>query len=360
MHQWNINAGRFGTHIIVGQNITPELGNTLKQKFGPEKFAVITSEPVWKLHGDTFSRSLDDAALQWHHILIPDGEAGKTWNVVGDVIEKMSQHGMNRKSVVIAFGGGAVGDAAGMAAACYMRGVPLVQVPTTLLAMVDSSLGGKTGVNLTTGKNLAGAFHQPQLLFADITFLSTLSKREIASGMAEIIKYGVIADQELFAKIHTGAPQNTAELVARCLRIKGAIVEQDEYEEKDLRALLNFGHTIGHAIEAAAGYGHLLHGEAIAIGMNSEAWLSTQLAGLSHTDHQKIVLACNRVGLPVQWADGSPDAILKIMARDKKFLYGKMRFVLADCIGHAFVHDGVTPQLARQAIELVTTQHQNP
>ncbi len=347
--------GRQGTVVIVGCNIIHTLGETLRKTFKTEKYVVVSSETVGRLYSKQICQSLSTAGLTCSLILIPDGEAGKTWKVVGEVLEKMSLYGMDRKSVVLALGGGAVGDAAGFAAACYMRGVSLVQVPTTLLAMVDSCLGGKTGVNLSTGKNLAGSFLQPQLVFVDVIFLNTLDKREIASGLAEVVKYGIISDKELFENLNTAKEFRWLELVSRCLRIKGEIVERDEFEEKDFRALLNFGHTIGHAIEAAAGYSVLTHGESISIGMNAEAWISTQLAGLPQSEHQKIVRTCQMLGLPVIWEGGTVDSVLEIMARDKKFHSGKMRFVLTDRIGHAFIYEDVSVDLARKAVELVIT-----
>lgn len=353
MQSWKISVGRWGSEVIVGRSILPRLGGEIRSKFGAVKVAVVSAGPIWTHHGEAISATMDAAGLQWKALEIPDGEAGKSWDVVGELIESLAAEGFDRASVLVAAGGGAIGDAAGFAAATFMRGIALIQLPTTLLAMVDSSLGGKTGVNLSVGKNLAGAIHQPRLIFVDTDFLATLSQREVSSGTAEIIKYGVIADAGLFAILEKNGAQELAQLVERCLRIKGRVVEQDEYEEKDVRALLNFGHTIGHAIEAAAGYGTLLHGEAVSIGMNAAAYLSERVCGFSGFDALRLRNLCKAHGLPLEWQGGDPARVEEIMMRDKKFKSGRMRFVLARRIGECFVGDNVPIELVREAIRFV-------
>ncbi len=353
MESWKINVGRHGCEIIVGSGILPRLGGEIRSRFGAKKVAIVSAGPVWAHHGDALCAALNAAGLDNYAMEISDGEEGKSWEVVGELMENLAAAGFDRGSVMIAFGGGAVGDAAGFAAAAYMRGIALVQLPTTLLAMVDSSLGGKTGVNLSAGKNLAGAIHQPRLIFVDTDFLSTLGPRETNSGMAEIIKYGVIADAGLFSLLENNGVCDMATLVSRCLRIKGRVVEQDEFEERDVRALLNFGHTIGHAIEAAAGYGTLLHGEAVSIGMNAAAYLSERVSGLSSSEAARIRMLCEACRLPTVWEGGDAQKVSEIMMRDKKFKAGKMRFVLARRIGECFVSDNVSAELAREAIDFV-------
>jgi 3-dehydroquinate synthase len=259
----------------------------------------------------------------------------------------MAQAGLDRSSSVFALGGGVVGDLAGFVAAIYYRGIPCVQVPTTVVAQVDSSIGGKTGVNLATGKNLVGSFHQPALVVADVSTLSTLPPREFHEGFAEIIKHAAIRDPELLGEI-----ADRTELVARNIRIKASIVAADEFETSGLRALLNFGHTIGHGIEAAAGYGSLLHGEAISLGLAAAAALSVKHAGLPQGEADHIIEALARHNLPLKLPrEISVESILAAVSRDKKFQSGAVRFVLLKKLGEAFVSDKIAISEIRSAIE---------
>jgi 3-dehydroquinate synthase len=263
------------------------------------------------------------------------------------VCSEMARAGLDRSSSVFALGGGVVGDLAGFVAGIHYRGVPCVQVPTTVVAQVDSSIGGKTGVNLPEGKNLVGCFHQPALVVADVSTLSTLPPREFHEGFAEIIKHAAIRDPSLLDE--TGA---STELVARNIAIKSAIVAADEFETSGVRALLNFGHTIGHGIEAAAGYGTLLHGEAISLGLVAAASLSVRHAGLPQSEAGRITSALERHNLPLRLPpEISVDAVLEAVARDKKFQAGSVRFVLLKRLGEAFVSDAVTVSEIRSAIE---------
>jgi 3-dehydroquinate synthase len=265
-----------------------------------------------------------------------------------------------RTGVVIALGGGVIGDLAGFVAATYLRGIAFVQVPTTLLAMVDSSVGGKTGVNLPEGKNLVGAFHQPKLVVADLDTLATLPANEFAAGMAEVIKYGAIRDAKLFERVAKGVKPDDVdldEIVEKCVAIKARIVENDEFETKGERALLNFGHTIGHAIEKAGGYKAYLHGEAISLGMRAAAWLSRRVTGLSQEAARDIDVALIANQLPVVLKpEIESQAILDALGNDKKVAAdGGNRWVLLTEMGKAESGHVVSPELVTQAVEYLRT-----
>jgi len=274
-------------------------------------------------------------------ITVPAGESAKSLKSVQSCYDQLALHKLERKSFIVALGGGVVGDLAGFVAATYLRGIPFVQVPTTLLAQVDSSVGGKTGVNLKAGKNLVGAFYQPRLVLCDLDALKPLPEREFRAGLAEIIKYGIIADAKLFARLERDLPKilkrdskALSEIIARCCEIKAEIVSQDE-TESGLRAILNFGHTIGHAIENSSGYGKFLHGEAISIGQVAAATLSHKIFGLSERDVERIENLFKRAGLPVQIKLNSTQRkkLFNAMKLDKKVSGGEIKFVLAKRIG---------------------------
>jgi 3-dehydroquinate synthase len=276
------------------------------------------------------------------------------------LLSQLAQRKIPRSGTVIALGGGVIGDLAGFVAATYLRGIAFVQVPTTLLAMVDSSVGGKTGVNLPEGKNLVGAFHQPRLVVADLDTLATLPPREFAAGMAEVIKYGAIRDSALFDRVARGVtPQDAdlAEIVEICVTIKARIVERDEFETKGERALLNFGHTLGHAIEKATGYTRYLHGEAIALGMRAAAWLSVwhPETNLPEADARRIEAALAANHLPTQ-LDPAVDraAVLAALGNDKKVASdGGNRWVLLKKLGEAQSGMTVEPALVKKALNLL-------
>jgi 3-dehydroquinate synthase len=291
---------------------------------------------------------------------IGPGETSKSLDNYSRALSYLAQHRVPRSGVVFSIGGGVIGDLAGFVAATYLRGINFVQVPTTLLAMVDSSVGGKTGVNLPEGKNLVGAFHQPKLVVADLDTLSTLPKEQFAAGMAEVIKYGAIRDKALFDRVAKGVKPDDAdldEIVEKCVTIKARIVENDEFETKGERALLNFGHTIGHAIEKATGYKTYLHGEAISLGMRAAAWLSRREAGLSQEDARDLDLALIANQLPVVLdAKVDSQAILAALGNDKKVAAdGVNRWVLLTKLGQAESGRVVSPGLVEQAVEYLRT-----
>ena len=318
---------------------------------------VVTNTTVQALYGDQLARALQHRYRNVYAVLLPDGEEHKTWQTLQMVFDALLARGCDRKTVVFALGGGVVGDMAGFAAACYMRGVPFVQLPTTLLAQVDSSVGGKTAVNHPLGKNMIGAFYQPVKVVCDLSTLGTLPSRELSAGLAEVIKYGPIADMRFFDWIEANLeallardPLALAYAVKRSCEIKAAVVGIDE-RESGLREVLNFGHTFGHAIESGLGYGEWLHGEAVACGMVMAAHLSCELGLVDAPFVQRVTRLLQRAGLPTAGPMLAPagqactelapacnaDRYLELMRVDKKAHGGQIRFVVIDQPGHAVV-----------------------
>ena len=303
--------------------------------------AVVTDEHVAALYAVQVMTSLQAAGYRPALVVVPPGEASKSMGEVARVADQLVAAGLDRHGFVVALGGGVIGDLAGFVAAIYYRGVPFVGLPTTVIAQCDSAIGGKTGVNAAAGKNLLGSFHPPALVLADVGTLATLPDRAFNEGFAEVIKHGVIRDRALIGRtvaLRRDDPAELAAIVRRNLEIKAEIVAQDEFERHDLRALLNFGHTVGHAIEQAAGYGHFLHGEAISLGMVAAGRLSMRKSGLPPGDFQEMLAALQRFDLPTSLAGAlSTTAILETLARDKKFEDGQIRFVLTPHLGYAVV-----------------------
>ena len=303
------------------------------------------------------ANGLRERGITPHIALLPPGERSKNLKSIGLLYEAFLEAKIDRKSLIVAIGGGVIGDMAGFAAATYLRGIDYVQVPTTLLAQVDSSVGGKTGVDLLQGKNLVGAFHQPRLVLIDPDTLDTLPLRELRSGMAEIIKYGIIYDAALFDQLEKQMSRLLdldksllATVIARSCEIKAEIVAQDETEQ-GLRAILNFGHTIGHALEALTAYRTYKHGEAIAIGMAVES-RSGEMAGVTEAGTtERILSAMRTAGLATRWPSGiSADRILQMAQLDKKTVSGKLHFALPRRIGECFVSDAITDEIVRKSL----------
>ena len=307
---------------------------------------VVSNDVVAPLYLERVVAGLDGFAHA--SLVIADGERHKTLDSAARVFEALAQLGASRDATIIALGGGVIGDLSGFAAACWMRGIAFVQMPTTLLAMVDSSVGGKTGVNLPAGKNLVGAFHQPNAVVIDTTTLASLPQREYSAGLAEVVKLGAIGDPAFFdwLEAHAGAllgrdDHVVAEAIAASCRYKAGVVARDEREQGE-RALLNFGHTFGHALEAEAGYGSLLHGEAVAIGMLLAARLSAQLGRAPPADSDRLAALLDRLGLPVAIPPGfDASRLLERMQLDKKNLSGRLRLILWSALGSAALVDGV-------------------
>jgi len=348
----SILLGERSYDVIIGTGLLSQLGSL------GGRCAVITDNNVEPLYAAPVLERLRAVGCEPLLLTVPAGEASKSLGMAGELCDRMIAAGLDRKSWIVALGGGVVGDLAGFVAAIYYRGVPFVQMPTTVIAQVDSAVGGKTGVNALHGKNLIGAFHQPRLVLADVGTLGTLPAREFNEGVAEIIKHAAIRDCTLLNALETPNLQHDTaaltEIIRRNVEIKAAIVAEDEHETKGLRALLNFGHTVGHAIENVAGYGRYLHGEAISLGLAAACHLSIQKAGLPAQDAQRILDALARFNLPLRIpADLTTDALMAALRKDKKFAQGEVRFVLCPRLGEAFVSKEVTLEDIRAAIEAV-------
>jgi len=338
--------------VVIGAGMLERAGSLLREAGLNRPIAVITDERVEELYGQKLIASLAAAGFSSSLHVVSGGEPAKSFAMAEEVSESLAQAGVDRSSLVVALGGGVVGDLAGFVASIFARGIPYVQVPTTVMAQVDSSVGGKTAINLGAGKNLVGSFHQPALVIVDTETLTTLGVRERNEGLAEVIKYGVIADRSLLDAIEDLSQQKFAEIIERCVQIKADIVAEDEREESGKRALLNFGHTIGHAIESAAGYGKLLHGEAISLGMRAAGWLSTKYAGLPFGDYQRLIHLLRQLSLPVVLQDEIPTAaVMERVFADKKFRRGQIRFVLTSGFGSAFVSEKITRTDLECAVE---------
>jgi 3-dehydroquinate synthase len=311
--------------------------------------AIVTNATVAPLYAKQLEAALLAAGATCQRIELPDGEAHKDWLTLNKIFDALLEAQADRGTVIVALGGGVVGDMAGFAAATYQRGVPYLQVPTTLLAQVDSSVGGKTAINHPLGKNMIGAFHQPLAVIADTVTLETLAPREYAAGLAEIVKYGAIFDEPFLAWIEANAdalrarePAALGHAIRRSCEIKALIVAQDE-RESGVRALLNFGHTFGHAIESASGYGHVLHGEAVAAGMALAARFSARAGRISETDASRLVSALQKLGLQVEAPRFAPDVWLSYMGRDKKNEAGRITLILLDALGRAAIVKDTPP-----------------
>jgi len=342
--------------ILIASGILSLSGELAAKVVKQCRCVLISDEIVAPLHAQGILESLRSVGFEPHLLTIPAGESSKSMAVAADLCDRMIQLGLDRKSALFALGGGVVGDLAGFVASIYYRGIPVIQLPTTVVAQVDSSIGGKTGVNSPLGKNLIGTFHQPRLVLSDTATLSTLPVRIFQEGLAEAIKHAVIADEPMLDLLPFDRSSDLSPLIARNTAIKARIVGEDEFETKGTRALLNFGHTIGHAIEAVAGYGKLSHGECVAIGMIAALDLSVRLAGLPQDQADRVkdvIMAC---GLPTSIPSHIPtDSILTALGRDKKFDAGAIRFVLTKQLGTAFVSDKVTLDEVTKAIARITT-----
>jgi 3-dehydroquinate synthase len=347
--------------IVVGRGAITTLGPALAAAT-VRRGIVVADAAVATTHAAAAVASLEAAGIDATLLIVPSGEASKSAVEATRLWGELAQLAVDRRTHVVAVGGGVVGDLAGFVAATFARGLAVWQVPTTIVAQVDSAIGGKTGINLDAGKNLVGAFWQPRGVIADIDTLATLPWREFTSGLAEVVKYGVILDAEFFAWLEANAaairdrdPEALQHVVERSAALKAHVVERDEHETSGLRAVLNYGHTFGHAYETAAGYGTLLHGEAVAIGMTAAARLAALLGrvGPDFVARQDALLRA--LGLPVTaadlaWTPPAPDDLLTIMGRDKKTVDGRLRFVLPTRIGHVELVDGIDAALVRRVL----------
>ena len=311
----------------------------------PQKqVAIVSNSTIAPLYLDALRTELEAAGVVCHSIILPDGEAFKTWETLNLIFDGLLEKRCERKTTLIALGGGVVGDMTGFAAAVYQRGAPFIQIPTTLLAQVDSSVGGKTAINHPLGKNMIGAFYQPKLVLADLATLDTLPAREFSAGMAEVIKYGLIDDLEFFEWLEANIDRLMARdagalafAVERCCRNKARVVAQDERETAGVRELLNLGHTFGHAIESGMGYGVWLHGEAVAAGMVLAALASRELGQICDADIARIKGLLEKAGLPVVAPKLGVERYLELMAGDKKVDSGRIRYILMRRLGESYV-----------------------
>jgi 3-dehydroquinate synthase len=352
-----VELGERSYSIVIDAGSLDDLGTLLAERCQPQRCAVVTNPTVGKHYLDRTLAALQAAGFTPLTVEIPDGEQFKSFASLTSIYDRLLTAKLDRSAPLIALGGGVIGDLTGFAAATYLRGVPFVQVPTTLLAQVDSSVGGKTGVNHPLGKNLIGAFYQPSLVVIDVTTLSTLPRRELVAGLVEVIKYGVILDAELFALLERdlerllGRDESLlTQIVSRCCSLKAAVVQRDE-REQDYRSILNFGHTLGHAVEALTDYKRYLHGEAVAIGMVFAARLSRARGLCSDETEKRIVRLLERAGLAVDVPHGLSSAdIAAAVAGDKKVSGGKIKFVCVEDLGRTRFELVTSQEIARLAV----------
>jgi 3-dehydroquinate synthase len=341
----DVKLGERSYSIMVGENNLAELGAALAAANFGRRLGIVTDPKIAALYLEPVEHSLRGAGFDCDAIFLPAGEEHKNLAALAAIYDRLIDARFERGSALVALGGGVIGDVTGFAAATYLRGIPYVQVPTTLLAQVDSSVGGKTAVNHREGKNLIGAFYQPRLVWIDVAVLRSLPQRELVAGLAEVIKYGIIADAALFSRLEEKADDilkgdagMLAEIVAASCGIKASVVEKDE-RESDLRAILNFGHTVGHALEAVTRYERFLHGEAVAIGMVQAARISVAEGACDRSSFERIRALIARAGLPVELpGDVHLPELIKHMEIDKKSAAGKIKFVLCEGIGRTRFH----------------------
>jgi len=353
-----VPLGNRSYDIKIAPGLISKLGKECRHLKLGSRCAIITDTNVGRQYAKPAFNSLVRAGFDPALVITPAGETAKSLKSVQSCYDRLASHRLERKSFIVALGGGVVGDLAGFVAATYLRGIPFVQVPTTLLAQVDSSVGGKVGVNLKAGKNLVGAFYQPKLVLCDLKALATLPQREFRAGLSEIIKYGIIYDGSLFTRLERDLPKllrrattPLGEIIARSCEIKADVVGQDE-TEAGLRAILNFGHTIGHGLEAISSYGKYLHGEAIAIGQVASARLSEELTGLSSQETKRIRNLFELAGLPtrVRLTSTQRRNLFNAMKLDKKVSNGEIKFVLAQRIGKVLYGQHVPEVVVRKVL----------
>ena len=361
-HQIQIALADRGYPIYIGAGLLARAG-LLTQHLPQNRVALITDTTVAALYLATVANALSAAGVSVNPVIVPSGEQHKDWSTLNAVFDALLANRCERKTTLVALGGGVIGDLAGFAAATYLRGVPFIQLPTTLLAQVDSSVGGKTAINHPRGKNLIGAFYQPLAVIADTAALNTLPDRELRAGLAEVIKYGLIRDPAFFAWLENNIdallgrdPGALAYAISRSCENKAEVVAADEREESGARALLNLGHTFGHAIEAGMGYGTWLHGEAVAAGIVIAARVSHDMGLISAADILRIVALLERALLPVTAPDLGVERYLQLMGIDKKVEGGRIRFILLRGIGTAFLTAEV-PQRALAAALAASVAH---
>ncbi|GLS82175.1 3-dehydroquinate synthase [Paraferrimonas haliotis] len=361
MERIHVELGERSYPIYIGNSVLSD-GELLARHLADRRILIVTNETVGPLYLAALVKQLS-AICEVESVTLPDGEQYKTLEQLDTIFSHLLKATYGRDSLIIALGGGVIGDMTGFAAACYQRGVDFVQIPTTLLSQVDSSVGGKTAVNHALGKNMVGAFYQPQAVFIDVNSLNTLPERELSAGLAEVIKYGIIWDQVFFDWLENNVegllalePSAMTYAIKRCCEIKAEVVSLDETEQS-VRALLNLGHTFGHAIEAEMGYGNWLHGEAVAAGMVQASYVSNALGRLSDQQLQRIVSLIAACNLPTKGPKQmQPEHYLPHMKRDKKSVQGAIRLILPAGIGKAELRSDISQEVMIAAIEAAGTQ----
>lgn len=358
MHKVRLNLGKRSYDIIIGKGILGQLGKfTRSLDLGSDAY-IITNPFIKKRFATLLEKSLKAAGFSVRFVTVPDTEKSKSIGTAIKILKDLARYDKRKRIFIVAFGGGVIGDLAGFIASIYKRGIPYIQIPTTLLAQLDSGIGGKTGVDLAEGKNLVGTFYQPRLVLSDIGFLSSLNPRQLRSGLAEAVKYGVIKDKPFFAYLEKNYREilnrNASMLehvVAGASRIKAGIVSADEKEERGLRTILNFGHTIGHAIEAAGGYQAYNHGEAIGLGMLIAAAISQRLNLIRPQTLKRIEDLAQKIGLPLKVRKVSLSVIINAHYRDKKFIGKTNRLVLASAIGRTKIVKNIPLRIIKEEIK---------
>lgn len=358
MKRIDVKLARHSYHIVVGHGILAQLPQLVKPLSLGTDAIVVTHPQLKKLYGAKLEQALKRSGVHVHYILVPQGEQSKSAACALKVIAQIAKLDVKRKVFCVAFGGGVIGDLTGFVAAVYKRGIPYIQIPTSLLAQVDSAIGGKTAIDLDVGKNLVGAFYQPKIVVSDTSLVQSLSRRQLQNGLAETVKYGVIQDPALFVYLQANyknflnhEPQALEHIVAASSHIKANVVGLDEFETKGIRSILNYGHTVGHAIEAAGGFSQYQHGESVALGMRVAGRLSVLLGQLSVEDENKINELLTAIGLPSHAKALKMSDIFKHMQHDKKFVGKHNRFVIAQTIGRVKLVSDVSEHLIKQAIQ---------
>ena len=356
-HSVQVDLGPRSYQISIGTRILDRVGSLVGSCCPTQHAVVVTDENVEQPHAMNVAKSLQETGVQTDLVVLPSGESTKSIEVAEQLWKKCLEVEVNRKSIIVAVGGGVIGDLAGFIAATYARGLRFLQIPTTLLAQVDSSVGGKVGINLPDAKNMVGAFWQPAGVLIDTATLDTLPAREYRAGLAEVVKYGVILDEEFFeylerteSDINQRKPSVLIDIVERSCQLKAKIVSEDEREESGLRAVLNYGHTFAHALESVTGYRELLHGEAVSIGMLCASRLAEHLGGFDHASTERQAALLKNLGLPVAVPQVDHANILKAFRSDKKSEGNNLRFVLPSRIGKVELVEHIDPQDALGAL----------
>jgi 3-dehydroquinate synthase len=359
MHSVRVNLGPRSYDIALASCDPAGIGPFARRALPRSELALVVADANTEPHGRAVDAALRGASFRTGFAVVPAGEASKSQAELSRLYDALYDIAADRQTAVVAVGGGVIGDLAGFAAATYNRGLPLLMVPTSLLAMVDSSVGGKTGINHPRGKNLIGAFHQPAGVWIDTAYLDTLPDREFRSGLAEVVKYGVILDAEFFAYLELHypgiglrVPEQLAQIITRSCQLKAQVVEQDEYETTGLRAVLNYGHTFAHAFETVGGYGAWLHGEAVAAGMVCASKLAEKLGMIGEDVTHRQVRLLKEFGLP-RWPQSERPTgdLVAVMKRDKKAAAGKLRFILPTRLGEVKLVGDVAESLVRDVLE---------